>query len=531
MKLVTAKEMQEIDKKAIEELGIPGPVLMELAGIGLFNIIQEEFMPKTENRKPKTEIGIVCGKGNNGGDGFVLARHLLNIEAKRKSRSGGDEISAEVFLLGKVNEITGDARLNLNILLKAGYKVTEITTPKDVNLFKEKCVGTRHSMSLLVDGIFGTGFKGKVEGIAEQIINIMNGSGIPILAIDVPSGINATTGEVEGACIRAAFTGTMCLPKRGLFLYPGKDYAGRVSVIDIGVPPYLWKHINLELIGLKNLLPYRPDNSNKGTFGRVFILAGSTGMTGAAALTSISALKIGAGLVRLGIPESLNSILEAKATEVITVPLPETSEGTITIEAMDKILDEINKSTVVIIGPGLSTHDKTKSLIQKLVPKIDLPMVIDADGLNNLNLDLLKKIKAPVIITPHPGELSRIIGMSIPEIQKARIDIAKKFAKELNLILVLKGAPTIIASKDKCYLNPIYTSALAKAGSGDVLTGIIGGLLAQGLSPIDAARLGVYLHGRAGKIASEKLTNYCVLASDVVEVIPEVIREIENIGL
>jgi NAD(P)H-hydrate epimerase len=516
MKLVTPDQMKEIDRTAIKDIGIPGTVLMENAGLGLYEIVRGEipgFSDSTDFHTPPS-VGIVCGTGNNGGDGFVLARHLLN-----------NDVPTEIFLLGKTEEIKGDARTNLNILLNSGNKITEITTSKDITSFRNRC----SYFGLLVDGIFGTGFKGQVKGIPEQAIKIMNDSDIPILAVDVPSGMNANTGGVQGTCVQADFTGTMCLPKRGLFLYPGKDYAGDTYVIDIGVPPYLWQDIALELtepLELSDLLPFRPDNSNKGTFGRVFVLAGSTGMTGAASLTSLSTLKVGAGLVRLGVPESLNSMLESKATEAITVPLPETTQGTIASAAMGKIQSEIKNAAVVVIGPGLSTHKDTRTLLEKLVPTIKVPLVIDADGLNNLTPKILKGLKAPAILTPHPGELSRLTGLSISDIQKARVDVTCEYAKKWNLTLVLKGAPTIIASGGTAYLNPTYTSALAKAGSGDVLTGLIGGLLAQGLLPVDAARLGVYLHGKAGELAAEKLTDYSPLASDIMDLIPETIKEL-----
>ena len=524
MKLVTPKEMKEIDKKAIEELGIPGAVLMENAGLGLFEIIQEEFITPQGSGGFRGEgicplplrVGIVCGKGSNGGDGFVLARHLSN-----------NGVVVSIFLLGKIQDIKGDALTNLNILLNTGFKVEEMTTKKDVQRFSQIC----NQFDLIVDAIFGTGFKGKVKGVAKEIINILNKSGVPILAVDVPSGMNANDGSIEGVCVQADFTGTMCLPKRGLFLYPGKDYAGDIAVIDIGVPPKLWNNINLELLEsteLQDLLPLRPANSHKGTFGTVFILAGSRGMTGAATLTALSTLKVGAGLVRLGIPESLNSILEEKATEVITVPLPETSEGTLTVSGFNRIMEEINKATVVAIGPGLSTHPDTRMLIQKLVPKISLPLIIDADGLNNLTLDVLRKIKKGTVITPHIGELSRLTGLTTSDIRQSRIDIASHLAKEFNLTLTLKGAPTIIASVSRAYLNPTYNSGLASAGSGDVLTGMIAGLLAQGLKPIDAARLGVYLHGLAGDIAAKKLTEYSMLAGDVMAFIPEAINKLQK---
>ncbi|MDD2890614.1 MAG: NAD(P)H-hydrate dehydratase [bacterium] len=505
MKLLTSEQMRNIDKTAIEKLGVPGTVLMENAGVKLFEIIHEEL-----HHAKNPRIAIICGKGNNGGDGFVLARHLLN-----------NKISTDVFLLGNSNEVKGDAKINLDILLKSGHKIIEITNEKKIPSLK--------TYDLLVDAIFGTGFTGKITGIAEKIITNMNNSDIPIFSVDVPSGLNANYGSVQGVCVKASFTATMCLPKRGLVLYPGKDYTGDVYIIDIGVPPELFTDIDTNIIepdDIKKILPVRSDNSNKGSFGKVFILAGSKGMTGAPALTSLSALKMGAGLVRLGIPESLNDIVKYLAKEVITVSLPDTSEGKLSIKAKDKILKEISNATVVVIGPGLSVSKEIKELLQSILPKIRVPLIIDADGLNNLFLSDIKKLTCPVIITPHPGELSRLINLPISDIQAKRIDIVSTVVQDSNITLVLKGAPTVIAYKKETYLNPVYNSALAKAGTGDVLTGIIAGLLAQKLSPVNAAKVGVWVHANAAEIMSKKSTKYSVLASDIIKAIPLAIKNI-----
>jgi hydroxyethylthiazole kinase-like uncharacterized protein yjeF len=503
MKVVSPTEMKEIDRKAIFDVGIPGCVLMENAGRGIVQIIKDKFK-ELDNLK----VAIVCGRGNNGGDGFVIARWLKNQGAE-----------PHIFLLGNKEDVKGDAKTNLDIILKMGFKIREIKKSKDIPKFNQ--------FDLLVDAIFGTGFKGSVEGIPKEVIDSMNNAGIPILAVDVPSGLDASNGGVEGSCIKAAFTCTMALPKRGLLLYPGREYTGELHVIDISVPRELYGEINLELLEsteMRLLLPKRPPDGHKGSFGRIFMLAGSVGMTGAACLSSMAALRIGAGLVFLGIPESLNSILEEKVTEVITKPLPETESKTFGLAAFDLICDEFSESDVLVMGPGLGRHEETAGLIRKILPKISVPTIIDADGINNLTLDDLKAVKGPIMITPHPGELSRLMGRSVKEIQRDRIEAAKSTAKELGLPVVLKGASTIIAVPDgKTYINPTGNSGLATAGSGDVLTGIIAGLLAQGLSLADAARLGVYIHGLAGDIAADKKTEYGMIASDVLEAIPEAI--------
>ena len=508
MKVVSPSEMKQIDRKAIFDIGIPGCVLMENAGRGTVQIIKDKF-----KELRNLNVAIVCGRGNNGGDGFVIARWLKNQGAE-----------PHVFLIGNKEDVKGDAKTNLDIIVKMGFNIKEIKESKDIPKFDE--------FNLIVDAIFGTGFKGSVEGIPKEVIDSINNAGIPILAVDIPSGLDASTGNIEGSCIKANYTCTMALPKRGLLLYPGREYVGELHVIDIGVPKELYEGIDLELLEsteMKLLLPKRPPDGHKGSFGRIFMLAGSVGMTGAACLSSLAALKMGAGLVFLGVPESLNSILEEKLTEVITKPLPETEAKTLGMAAFEPICDELNRTDVLVMGPGLGKHEETAKLIKKILAKITIPTIIDADGINNLTLNDLKAIKKPIMITPHPGELSRLIGKSVGEIQRDRVEVAKSTAKELNLPVVLKGASTIIAVPDaKTYINPTGCSGLATAGSGDVLTGIIAGLLAQGLSLADAARLGVYIHGLAGDMVADKKTEYGMIASDVLEAIPEATQSLLN---
>ncbi|OYD15827.1 NAD(P)H-hydrate epimerase, partial [candidate division WOR-3 bacterium JGI_Cruoil_03_44_89] len=318
MKLVKPDEMRKIDKKTIEEMGIPGIVLMENAGKGTVDEMEKEFGSFVSKM-----IVVVCGKGNNGGDGFVIARWLI--------KKGADVC---VFLIGKKDDVRGDAHINLNILSGMDIEVREIIDDGTLSPFRESL----KDAYIAVDAIFGTGFKGEIGGITAHVINLINEKGIPVVSVDVPSGVDCENGDVGSVCVNATLTCTMCLPKRGLYLYPGKMHCGKLRVTDIGAPPSLFDEATVELIDISlasSILPQRPPYGHKGTFGKVLVLAGSPGFTGAAALTSLSALRCGAGLVYLGIPQSLNPILETKATEVVTIPLPETQSHTIGSSAMD----------------------------------------------------------------------------------------------------------------------------------------------------------------------------------------------------
>lgn len=515
MKLVKPDEMKKIDKWAIEEVGIPGVVLMENAGRGTVDKMEEEYGP-LEYKK----IIIVCGKGNNGGDGFVISRCLK----KRKA-----DIS--VFLIGKIKDVKGDARINLEIILNMGIDVCEIFNNKILTTFKESL----DAADIIVDAIFGTGFKGRIKGIAVDIIELINDRKISNVSIDVPSGINSMDGSIEGSCVRANLTCTMCLPKRGLYLYPGRDYCGKLCVIDIGTPQYILDEIDVELIDrvlARSILPERPQYGHKGTFGKILILAGSPGFTGAAELSSISALRSGAGLVYLGIPESLNYILEEKVTEVVTIPLPETNSQTLASSAVGVLDKYIENIDVFALGPGIGIHKETRELIIKIIESSEKPIIIDADGLNNLKRSDLKKKHPTLILTPHPGELSRLTGKNVGYINMNRIDIAIELAKEWNVILVLKGAPTVVASPEgRCFVNTTGSSALATAGSGDVLTGIIAGFCAQGVDIFLSSVLGVFIHGLSGDLAAERKTEYSVIAGDVMDKIPDAIKMIQSTPL
>jgi NAD(P)H-hydrate epimerase len=516
MLVVTPQQMREIDQRAIKKYRITDLALMENAGKCLAD--QAEEMMDTGWLEDRANICIICGKGNNGGDGLVAARLLAE---------KGYEIS--VYLLGRQVEIKGDAKTSLNRLRADGHKITEILAAKDVNHLKKAITGSR----LILDAIFGTGFKGRAEKIPAMVIEAINASEVPVLSADIPSGIDGETGQADGPAVRAEVTVTMGLIKSGLLFYPGKTMAGKVVVADIGFPERAIteqkiKSRLIEKAFARGLLPDRRPDAYKGSCGTVLTLAGSAGMTGAAVLTSSSAMRSGAGLVYLGIAESLNDIIESKLTEVITKSLPETRNRTLSLAALERIIKLLDRSDSLVVGPGLSTHPETVELVQNVIGSSKTPTVVDADGLNSFAAkpDLLAERKS-LVLTPHYGELSRLLRTDISQIKAQPLKFAEEAAMKFNNIIVLKGAPSVIAAPDgSTWINTTGNSGMATAGSGDVLSGLIAGLLAQGLHAEKAAVLGVYLHGMAGDLAAESKTQYCMLAGDIVEHLPPAYRKL-----
>jgi NAD(P)H-hydrate epimerase len=474
---------------------------MESAGVGTVRFIERVVGPLGGRR-----ITVVCGKGNNGGDGFVIARDL---------RSRGASVG--VYLAGHRDDVSGDARANLERLGRES--VVELTEGRSVG----ELVQAMAESDLVVDAVFGTGFEGVPRGLSGTVIGQINLCGRPVLSVDVPSGLNATTGVAEGECVCATWTCTMGLPKKGFYLLPGKTLVGEIHVVDIGVPSSV-----VEAMGLKEnvltadeaaaLLPERPAEAHKGTFGKIVVIAGSVGYTGAAALSAESALRSGAGLVTLGVPESLNDILEAKLTEVITRPLPETGARALSAEALPAVRQLLAAADAVAVGPGLSRKPGTQELVRAIVSEIDVPCVVDADGLSALSPEAVgaRAGGAPLVLTPHPGEMSRLIGRAVGDIQKRREETAAEAARAARATVLLKGAATVIADADgEVYINPTGNSGLASGGTGDVLTGVVAALLARGLSGMEAAALGAYVHGAAGDAAAADIGETSMVAGDV----------------
>lgn len=515
MKVVTAEEMRRIDQETIQNIGIPGIVLMENAGLGVICAIEKNF--DMSNIK---KISIFVGKGNNGGDGLVIARHLKN--------KGYD---IKIYLLSSPDRFQGDALVNLHIAQNMGLNIETILSESDLEYHKTNIANS----DLLIDAIFGTGLTGAVRGVAAKVISFINHTGLPVVAVDLPSGLDSDTGKIEGECIKAILTVTMGLPKRGLLLYPGAGFIGKLEITDIGIPSSVIESqgIKVNLIQVDNIqkLPKRLPDSHKGNFGRVLVLGGSVGLTGAAAMASESALRAGAGLVTLGIPKSLNPIMEGKLTEVMTLPLPETENQAFSKSSFDNIMKIVNNFDVVAIGPGMSRDPETSWLVRELCKSINIPKIIDADGLNAISEDksVLKDIDKNTIFTPHPGEMARLIDGTVSDVQSDRVNIAQRFAIDNNIIMILKGVPTVVAEPNgEVYLNTTGNPGLASGGTGDVLTGIIAGFIAQGLTLRDSAILGVYIHGLAGDMAAEELGEPGMIAGDVIKFIPLAIKYING---
>lgn len=513
-RIVTSDEMQKIDRCTIEEIGVPSLLLMENAGLGVVTVV-DEMLAGTE----KKNILIFCGKGNNGGDGMVVARHLFN-----------RGFQTDVYLVGEKETLKGDALINLKILDGFGLEVFTLKDKKDLKRIRRG--------DLIVDALLGTGVTGKVDGFLAEVIAWINGSSIPVVSVDLPSGLHSDYGSFQGGCVQADHTVTMAELKRGLVLPPGRELAGDVTVVDIGSPDFAADRVDvrtflLEEEDIVERLPDRPADAHKGKFGKILVLAGSTGMTGAAVLASTASLRVGGGLTILGIPCGLNSIFEEKLTEVMTRPLPQTPGGTLSLEGEGEIDRLLEWADVLAVGPGLSTDGETAELVRRVVARAEMPMVIDADGLNAFAGEgkLLKRgnKRGSRVLTPHYGELSRLIGVSIDEIERDRIEVARESASRFGSVIVLKGSPTVVASPEgDVYINPTGNSGMASAGVGDVLTGMIVGLLGQGCSPLDAALCGVYLHGLSGDLGAEAVGERCLVAGDLIRFLSDAFKHVEE---
>jgi hydroxyethylthiazole kinase-like uncharacterized protein yjeF len=505
MRVVTADTMQEIDKKAIKEWGIPGLHLMESAGRSCVEEIIAEFGLKGRSV-------IMAGKGNNGGDGYVIARLL--------SQKGWN---VKVIILADREQITGDAAVNLEKL--PGSVINYCTHEGQLSALHMEEIS---QADVIVDALLGTGLCSNVSGIYLEAVDLMNASGRPVVSVDIPSGIDGTTGLVLGDAVRAYITVTFAFAKLGHVLYPGAEHTGRLVVADIGIPPKVMETASsydfLNADTIRPMLHRRDRLAHKGHFGHCLIIAGSTGKTGAAALSANSAVRAGSGLVTLAAPESIHTVLEIKTTEAMTFPLPDSGSGHLTNSAYPAIEKLLVGKDAVAIGPGLDRRPGTFALVQNLVETVALPLVIDADGLNALAEDMtvLKRKKSKqVILTPHPGEMSRLLGSSIPDVEAIRISVAQEFARNYGVYLVLKGARTIIASPaGTAAINGSGNPGMATGGMGDVLTGIIVSLLGQGYAAWDACRLGVFLHGFAADMVAEEKGEIGINASDVLEKLP-----------
>ena len=509
MWLVTPEQMKELDRQTIQEANIPGPTLMERAGTGVVNQLVKHY------GSPKGKKAVVfCGKGNNGGDGLVIARLLQAKGAVLK-----------VVMMAPYQDLSKDAKMMYRRFKKKAKPSQILVLPN-----REKLESVTQNAHLIIDALLGTGLSSLIHEPYASAIEAINASEGYTVAVDLPSGLNSETGAVLGTAVQANLTVTLGCPKIGLYVGEAIDRVGSIQMVDIGIPSEFIKKIRppAQLLTpelIRPLIPKRRASSHKGTFGHAGIVAGSPGKAGAPALAALGALRIGTGLVTVATPETVMPIVETKLLEVMTLALPETPDRLLGLEAASALQDFCQNKSALAFGPGIGVAPSTANLLWDLLPQLEIPCVLDADALNNIisHLDVFSHMKQPPVLTPHPGEMARLLAhTSTKSINTDRIGIAKAFAMQHHVILVLKGANTVIANPDgQIAVCPTGNPGMASAGMGDVLTGMIAGFIAQGLTAWDAARAGVYLHGLAGDIASLIQGEPGLIASDLLSNIPQ----------
>ncbi len=515
MKIVTSEQMRWIDQECAK-FGLPSNVLMENAGKAIAEEIRRIIGAIDQQR-----ILLLIGPGNNGGDGLVAARHLHDWRAK-----------VSVYLCSQ--RPPNDT--NLELVRQRSLTCIEATQDENLDKFDELL----SSATCVIDALFGTGKARPLRGVFSQVLERVAQAKsktpkLQVIAVDLPSGLNADDGTVDPVCPYADNTITLAFPKFGLFSFPGAERVGKLSIVDIGIPSHLADSITTELLTdewASTILPKRPLDANKGTFGRVLVVAGSINYIGAAYLACNGAMRVGTGLVTLATANSLQPVLAAKLTETTYLPLPESYPGIISPQAAELIGQQFENYNVLLLGCGLGQSQSVAQFVSSILSKTELPaLVLDADGLNILakTPNWWQQLTNDAILTPHPGEMARLSGLSVAEIQSDRVGIAKKLALEWHKTIVLKGAYTVIATPEgHCQISPIANPGLASAGTGDVLTGAIAGLMAQGLSLFDAATLGVYLHGKAGEMVKDIIGNAGMIATDLLSALPLVIKKIRE---
>jgi hydroxyethylthiazole kinase-like uncharacterized protein yjeF len=514
MKVLTSAQMRDIDRTAIDTLGIPSLVLMENAGIQVTRAILKRFP-----RIAEENVAIVAGKGNNGGDGFVVARHLRNLGCE-----------PTVLLLASKADVGGDAAVNLRIAGNVGIDIEEIATPEAWN---KRRVELFHA-SLVVDAIFGTGLMKPAEGLYATVIADINKSRGFKVAVDIPSGLSSDTQLVIGPVVRADLTVALAAPKVGHVLPPAEDFVGELEIAGIGIPPSLFDDETLKLTFVESkdiqaMFGRRKRDTHKGTYGHLFVLAGSMGKTGAAVMAGKAALRTGAGLVTIGTPRSCLPLVARGMMELMTEPLPETHEKTLSEDASPRIIEILKGKDALLLGPGISTHPSTAKLVFSLLPKIRIPVLIDADGLNIISQDpsVLKTLKAPAVLTPHPGEFGRLVKLPAEEVLDRRLELVRRFAETYKVTLVLKGYRTLVATPNgRVFINPTGNPGMATGGSGDVLSGMVASLLIQEKDAEAAVKAAVYLHGLSGDLGAEKFGERPLIAGDIIASIPHALRKI-----
>ncbi len=518
MKVVTNEQMRALDRRAIDELGIPGLVLMENAAIGAVDALTEHFAEATN-------VAVVCGPGNNGGDGLAMARHL-----------DGRGYRCQVFLVLGSGEPTGDAAVQWAILQRAGMRVDVIRDAMDWSAVAAACCES----DVVIDAMFGTGLNRPLTGHFAAVATVISTCGAPCLAVDVPSGLDGDRATPIGPHVTAELTVTFALPKLAHVLAPACDAVGTLVVADLGLPSRLLDETPAALTVLEHAsmaarLPSRHDGGHKGDFGHVVLVGGSPGKSGAVVLGARAAVRSGAGLVTAAVPAPLRDVVEGGSYASMTLALDADEAGALVDATPAQVLASGARGAVLAVGPGLGTEPSTVAAVRALARTVDGPLVLDADGLNAYadELDALEADRAgrPTVMTPHPGEMARLLGVSIEAVEEDRLRAARSAAETSGAVVVLKGRRTVIATPDGTLaINPTGNAGMATGGSGDVLTGLVAALLAQGVAPDDAARLGAFVHGLAGDGAARRLGARSLGAEDIVEALPAAFREVAVAG-
>ncbi len=521
-RVVTAEEMAAFDREATRGGKITSLSLMERAGKETARAIAAWWKKAVPAAPPGGPALILCGRGNNGGDGLVAARFL---------KSAGFVVRA--IVASDEDSLSADARTQYTACVKARVPVTFLPDPRAWGPGSEAADAVQRA-AFLVDALLGTGSKGAPRGPVAAAIELALASEKPIAAIDLPSGVDATTGHAESPSIRADLTVTLALSKVGLVVEPGREHAGAVQVVDIGIPLDVIAAARPSILTasaswVRSLLPRRPSQAHKGSVGRVLIVGGSAGMMGAMALASQSVLRVGAGYAVAAVPESGVDILESRVSEVVKRGFAETERRSLAAAALNDILMEAMRADVVAIGPGLSRDHEAEELARALIERVDAPIVLDADGLNAFEGRPLKRQHGPLIVTPHYGEAARLAGKSVAEVSRDPVGWARSFAEASGAIVCLKSTPMVTAARgEPAILNATGNPGMATAGAGDVLTGAIAGLLAQGMDPIEAAASGCFVHGLAGDIAARRMGRRGMIAGDIRDSLPAALVALES---
>lgn len=515
MRVLLPAEMRAVDTYAISRLGIPGAVLMENAGAAVAQRVGEVIASQ-----PSPRVVVFCGPGNNGGDGYVVARRLVQLG-----------VSVSVYVFCHESSVMGDAKTHLQWLRHCGIE------PRFVETITPEIAEAADQANVIVDALLGTGLRGVVTGLLAESIALINRSDALVISVDIPSGVDAATGKVLGIAVNADITVTFAYPKVGQLVYPGRGFCGKLEVVDIGIPSWIVSQIQevqsnmylIEASTVGRVLPRRIQPSHKGTYGRLIVIAGSSGMPGAASLACAGALRSGVGTVVAIVPRSIQQVVHAHNVEVMSCAAPESEDGCFSIQALELAVERLSSCAAYVLGPGLGRNDEVGQFVSRLLGQCDVPGVIDADGL--MALARLKidpgSLNSPAVLTPHPGEMSALTGLSVADIVADPVGVCTRYSSEWGQTVVLKGATTVVGLPDgTAHISVRGNAGLATGGTGDVLAGLIGGLIAQGTAPPDAAIAGVYVHGLAGELASQALGMASMLARDVAAHIPSALLQI-----